>query len=173
MRYTGFLHDISHVSSGEDFFESLARHLAECLRMDFVCIDKLVGDGLAAQTLAVYFDGKFEDNIEYTLKDTPCGDVVGKTICRFRENVRQLFPRDAVLQEMLAESYAGTTLWSSQGQPIGLIAVIGRKKMENPRLVESVLKLVALAQPVNWNTDWLKRRQNTLPLSHNLIRIRS
>jgi len=36
--------------------------------MDFVCIDRLVGDGLRARTLAVYFDGKFEDNIEYALK---------------------------------------------------------------------------------------------------------
>jgi len=130
--------------AGRDFFQSLARYLAESLDVDFVCIDKLVGDGLNARTVAVYFDGKFEDNIEYALKDTPCGEVVGKSVCTFNQDVRSLFPGDAVLQEMDAESYAGVTLWSSTGEPIGLIAVIGRKKMENPHVAETVLKMVAI-----------------------------
>jgi hypothetical protein len=111
---------------GEDFFRALARYLAETLAMDYVYIDRLEGGGLAAKTVAVYFDGKFEDNFYYALKDTPCSDVVGKTICSFPKDVRHLFPLDAVLQEMTAESYVGTTLWGSRGQPIGLIAVIGR-----------------------------------------------
>ena len=54
------------------------------------------------------------------------------------------FHKDAVLQEMLAESYVGTTLWSFDGKPIGLIAIIGRKPLVNPQLAESVLKLVAV-----------------------------
>jgi PAS domain S-box-containing protein len=130
--------------TGEDFFESLARYLAQSLGMDFVCIDQLVGDGLAAKTVAIYDNGKFQDSVEYALKDTPCGDVVGKTICCFPKAVRQLFPRDAVLQKMMAESYVGTTLWSFDGRPIGLIAVIGRKPLASTRLAESVLKLVAV-----------------------------
>ena len=88
--------------------------------MDFVCIDRLEGDCLVAQTLAIYHNGRFEDNVTYDLKDTPCGDVVGKTICSFLKDVRHLFPKDAVLQELMAESYLGTTLWSSDGKPIGL-----------------------------------------------------
>jgi PAS domain S-box-containing protein len=134
----------SSLQGGEDFFQSLARYLAVSLGMDFVCIDRLVGGGLSAKTVAVYFDGKFEDNIEYALKDTPCGVVAGKTICTFPQDVRKLFPEDIILQEMIAESYAGVTLWSSTGEPIGLIAVIGRKKMENPHLAESILKMVAI-----------------------------
>ncbi len=131
--------------SGEgDFFQSLARYLAESLDMDYVCIDRLVGGGLSAKTVAVYYDGEFEDNVEYTLKDTPCGDVAGKTICTFSENVSGKFPNDQVLQDMGAESYAGVTLWSSTGEPIGLIAVIGRKKMKNTHLAESILKIVAI-----------------------------
>ena len=134
----------SHLSGGDDFFQSLARYLAETLKMDFVCIDKLIGGGLSARTVAVYFDGEFEDNIEYALKDTPCGEVAGKSICKFEENVRGLFPEDLVLQEMKAESYAGVTLWGSSGEPIGLIAVIGREKMDDPVLAESILKMVSI-----------------------------
>jgi two-component system CheB/CheR fusion protein len=138
-----FLAQSSWVASGEDFFNSLARYLAESLDMDYVCIDRLEGSGLAAQTVAVYFDSTFEDNVSYTLKDTPCGDVVEKTLCTFSKGVRDLFPRDVILQEMLAESYVGTTLLSSAGQPIGLIAVIGRKPLVNPKLAEQMLRIVS------------------------------
>lgn len=129
---------------GEDFFASLARYLSEVLWMDYVCIDRLEGDLLSAQTVAIYYDGKNEPNESYRLQDTPCGTVVGKTICCFTENVRGLFPRDKALQEMKAESYVGTTLWSSQGLPIGLIAIIGRKPLKNPKLAETILQLVAI-----------------------------
>ncbi len=135
---------LQHSCPDEDFFASLARYLAQSLGMDYVCIDRLHGDRLTAQTVAIYFDGKFEDNVEYALKDIPCGDVVGKTICCFPQNVRHLFPRDTIVQEIGAESYVGTTLWSSKGQPIGLIAVLSRKPLANPRLAEAILKLAAV-----------------------------
>jgi len=131
-------------SSGEKFFESLARYLAQSLGMEYVCIDRLEGDGLTARTMAVYNNGIYESNISYALKDTPCGDVVGKPICCFPRDVRRLFPRDAALQDLKAESYIGTTLQSFDGKPIGLIAVIGQKPLKNQVLAEAVLKLVAL-----------------------------
>ena len=129
---------------GEDFFQELARYLGESLGMDFVCIDRLTGDCLTAQTEAMFVNGKFEDNVEYALKDTPCGDVVGETVCCFPEGVRHLFPKDTVLQDMSAESYIGVTLWGYTGKPIGLIAVIGSRPLANTQLAESILKLVAV-----------------------------
>jgi PAS domain S-box-containing protein len=139
-----FLVECGSSASGEDFFQSLARYLGQALGMDFVCIDRLERNLLAAKTVAVYFDGKFEDNVSYTLKDTPCGDVVGKPICCFAKDVRHLFPKDRVLQDMAAESYVGTTLWSSQGQPIGLIAIIGRKPLADTTLASSILQVAAV-----------------------------
>ncbi len=129
---------------GDDFFESLAHYLAGSLGMDYICIDRLEGDLLTAKTVAVYFDGKFEDNVSYTLHDTPCGDAVGKDVCCFPDGVRHRFPKDTVLQDMKAESYLGVTLWSHAHQPIGLIAVIGRRPLENRHIAESILKLVAI-----------------------------
>ncbi len=118
---TTFLSHISGVITGEPFFNALARFLAQTLQMDYVCIDQLEGDGLNATTLAVWDDGHFEDNVTYTLQDTPCGDVVGQTVCCFAANVCQLFPDDRALQKLKAESYIGVTLWDHKGLPIGLI----------------------------------------------------
>ncbi len=108
------------------------------------CIDRLVGEGLSAQTVAMYDNGSFLDNVQYALKDTPCGAVVGNRVCCFPTGVRGLFPKDQVLQEMKADSYIGTTLFGYDGKPIGLIAVIGRKPLADPGLAEAVLRLVAL-----------------------------
>ncbi len=131
-------------SRNEDFFESLARFLAETLHMDCACIDRLEPDGLMVQTVAVYADGQFENTISYALHDTPCGDVVGKAVRCFPRDVRNLYPLDEVLQEMAAESYVGVTLWDSKGHPNGLIAVIGRTPLVNSKLAESILTLVAV-----------------------------
>ncbi|MBU3948188.1 MAG: sigma 54-interacting transcriptional regulator [Proteobacteria bacterium] len=131
-------------ATGEDFFKSLARYLSETLAMDYVYINRLSEDGLSAHTVAVYSDGKYDDNVSYLINNTPCGDVVGKTICCFQKKVRFLFPHDKLLQEIKAESYVRTTLWSADGKPIGLIAVIGRRPLADTKLAESLLKLVAI-----------------------------
>jgi PAS domain S-box-containing protein len=139
-----FLAKYSGPVRDEGFFALLARYLAETLGMDFICIDRLEGDGLTAKTVAVWCDGKFEDNVSYALKDTPCGEVVGKAVCCFPANVCQFFPRDQVLQDLRADSYVGVTLWNHTGRPIGLIAVIGRRPLSNRRLAEDILQLVAV-----------------------------
>jgi PAS domain S-box-containing protein len=130
--------------SGMNFFESLAVYLSKTLEMEYVCIDSLDGDGLMAHTVAIYNNDMFESNVTYALKETPCGDVVGKTICCFPRDVSKLFPNDKSLLELNAESYVGTTLWSFDGKPIGLIAIIGKKPMENTKMAESMLALVAM-----------------------------
>ena len=78
-----FLLECDRSASGEDLFKTLARYVAEVLEMDYVRIDCLEGDGLSARTVAIYYDGHFEDNVAYPLQETLCGDAVGKTICSY------------------------------------------------------------------------------------------
>ena len=130
--------------SKETFFEALVRFLAESLQMDCVCIDRLERDGLEARSVAVWCDGSFRDNVTYDLKDTPCGEVVGKEVCCFPSGVRQLFPRDEILRELQAESYLGVTLWDNLDQPIGLIAGIGRRPLVDRQVAEETLRIVSV-----------------------------
>jgi len=138
-----FLAQYSGSKAGPGFFDSLSKYLASTLDADFVCIDRLEGDGLNARTLSVWHNGQFEDNTVYALKDTPCGEVVGKSVCSFPSGVSKIFPHDNVLQDMKAESYVGVTLWSHTAQPIGLIAVIRQSPFKNHKMAEDLLKLVA------------------------------
>jgi len=139
-----FLITSGYQGAEESFFESLAKFLARILDSEYVCIDTLEGDELTAQTVAIYNNGHFDPNVSYTLKQTPCGDVVGKTICYFSDRVCELFPHDKALQELKAQSYVGITLWSLTGKPIGLIAIIDSKPLKNVALAENVLKMVAI-----------------------------
>lgn len=139
-----FLLPCGYPGSNENFFQSLTRYLANILKMDFISIDRLTVDLLSAKNMSVFFNGEFRDNVTYMLKDTPCGDMLGKTVCVIKNNVRQMFSKNTLLQEIGAESYIGSTLWSSQGEPIGLITLIGRKPLESTILAESILKLVGV-----------------------------
>ncbi|MCX6875914.1 MAG: PAS domain S-box protein [Verrucomicrobia bacterium] len=139
-----FLLQCGYTARDEDFFQSLAQYLGERLGMEYVCIDQLTATGLEARTVAIYHDGSFDANVSYALQDTPCGRVVGQTICCFPRDVCGLFPKDKVLRDLQAESYVGTTLWSFDGKPIGLIALIGRQPLTNSGLAESILKLVGM-----------------------------
>ena len=127
---------------GQDFFPTLARFLAETTGMDFVGIVRLDGEALTAQTMAVFSDGQFQENVAYALKDTPCGGLVRETVCCFPAGVRDRFPKDVMLQDLKAESYVGITLRNQAGRPLGLIAVISRRALTNPRIAENLLKLV-------------------------------
>ncbi len=139
-----FLLECDRSATGEDFFRLLARYLAGVLEMDYVCIDRLEGENLSARTAAVYYDGRFRENVTYTLQGTPCGEVVGRTTCCYSKEVRHRYPADALLREIQAESYVGTTLWDSRGKAIGVITVISRQPLANCHLAESILQLVAI-----------------------------
>jgi PAS domain S-box-containing protein len=138
-----FLAQAGGSSTSEPFFNALARFLAQQLQMDYICIDRLDGEALNATTVAVWHDGRFEDNLTYALKDTPCGEVVGQKVCCYPAHVCQAFPRDPALQDLRAESYVGVTLFGHSGQPIGLIAVIGRHALANREQAEATLARVA------------------------------
>ena len=138
-----FLAQAGTDADGESFFPALARFLATNLEMDYICIDRLEGDQLTATTVAVWHDGGFEDNVRYTLADTPCGQVPGQKVCCYPASVSAFFPRDGALQELRAESYIGVPLQSHSDIAFGLIAAISRRPLINRAQAEALLIRVA------------------------------
>ncbi len=128
---------------GEDFFGSLAAYLAATLCVECVRIDRLVNDAQEAKPLAIHGYSGFDDTRVYPLGDTPFADTAGRNIFFVPSGVRRLFPRDQVLRDMQAESYVGTTLWSSRGRPLGLISLIGRRAMADSERAQLLLSLVS------------------------------
>ena len=138
-----FLAEQSWLATGEEFFRALVRYLAIHLDMDAVGIVRLVDQGQAAQTLAIYYDGEFQENLTLLLKDTPALQVLGKTIQVFPRNACDLFPYDPLLQAMQAEAYLGATLWNSRAEPIGLIGMASRNSLPAGHAASLILQMAA------------------------------
>lgn len=154
-----FLLGNSWSDRSRDFFQILVKYLAETLIADYVCIDQLL-DNVRAENIAVYSNGHLDDNIRYTLKDTPCGKISGARVCTFPSNVRYLFPKDKVLQDLEAESYVGITLWGTNGSRIGHIAVISRKPLASTIVAETILKQVSIRAAAELEFRLLIRKVN-------------
>jgi GAF domain-containing protein len=130
--------------SRHDFFNALVTFLSQKLGAEYALVDELLPDGLTARTVGISVAGQVVSHIEYALKGTPCENVMGKKLCFYPCSVQKLFPEDKLLVDMGAESYAGIPLWDSKGDPIGLVAVLGKHAMEERETAEAILQLVAV-----------------------------
>ncbi len=141
------LHVAKGVSAqmGAGFFRSLVEHLGEALQADYAYICELIhDDAKRVRTLAGLADGKIVDNLEYDLAGTPCENVVDQKVCSYPSRVQTQFPRDAFLEEMRVEAYVGAPVFDSAGRPRGLITVLYRHSLNNPKPPEAMLQIFAV-----------------------------
>ena len=127
-----------------EFFDSLSLFLADILQVAYVMINKLKPDGQTAETLSFVSGGVVNPNISYPLTNTPCENVMGKNLCSYVKNIQNLFPKDSMLVDMRAEGYIGIPLWDIKGAPLGLIALLDTKPIENPEELKTILQIVAV-----------------------------
>lgn len=126
---------------GEAFFPLLVEGLSKALdtRWVFVCaFDRGTPD--RARTLANWDNGP-ADNFVYSLRHTPCADVVTDGVCCFADNIQALFPQDPMLVDMGAQSYAGTLLRGADGRILGLIAVLDAQPFADPCATKDIVQL--------------------------------
>jgi PAS domain S-box-containing protein len=130
--------------SGVSFFRSLVIHLARSLDMEYAFVGEVVDPKLGrVRSLALCADGEVVEKVEYDLPGTPCEGVIGRKLCCYEEGVSDLFPDDSMLREMGVESYVGAPLFDSAGEPLGLIAVLGKKRLRDRETAASVLRIFA------------------------------
>ncbi|HEY9872650.1 MAG TPA: GAF domain-containing protein, partial [Candidatus Obscuribacterales bacterium] len=132
-------------ATGEAFFYSLVQHLTKALNVDYAFIGELAQDKeKAVKTLAVCAQSDILDNIEYSLLNTPCKDVIeqGK-ICCIPRGIQAKFPTNKLLAQMEVDSYIATPLIDSTGRVLGLLGVMDGKPLQNIQLAESLLTIFA------------------------------
>src|ERR1043165_309684 len=127
---------------GDRIFQELTRTLATILRSDLALIGEVHGANV--RTLGVHGRDGYLENFEYPLAITPCGDVVGKSFMLIPEDVAERYPEDEPLVKLRSNGYAGYPLNAPDGHPIGVLAIVSKKPMVNPGLVESVMKIFAV-----------------------------
>jgi PAS domain S-box-containing protein len=132
-------------SEEETLYRSLTRYLAMILSVDGALIATVQPDDPGTlNMLAFHLDGRVVENFSYSQRGTPCETVVAQQFRFYRSGLRDLFPGDAGFHRLHIDGYAGYPLFDTAGHCRGLIAVMSRKPLERPAMVESVLSIFAL-----------------------------
>src|SRR2546421_11447896 len=66
--------------TGQEFFQSLVRHLAQAVGSRYAFVAEFAGER-RARTVAYWFRDRIIDNVEWDLTGTPCEDVVRGQLC--------------------------------------------------------------------------------------------
>lgn len=127
--------------TGQAFFRSLVDHLARALSASYVFAGVLSADGLRLSTLAAH--GERAGPAEISLSDSPCALALRES-CSYASGVRQLFPQDHLLADLRADGFAGAPILDSTGRSRGVICAITQVPLDNPKLVEGLLKVFAV-----------------------------
>jgi PAS domain S-box-containing protein len=131
-------------TTGDAFFHSLVQQLVSTLEVDYALVGKLIGDTQErVQSVAMSYQGLTINNVEYELRHTPCENVAGQNLCFYSDQVQQHFPHDRLLAELRVRSYMGTPLFSSAGEPLGVLVVMSRQPIADEQLTRSMLQIYA------------------------------
>jgi signal transduction histidine kinase len=131
-------------STGEVFFRSLTEHLGSVLQVDYVSIGELADGGRRIRTVAVSAGGRNLENLEYDLNHTPCQQVLERGRYFDHHDVQSSFPLDEFLVEMGFRSYLGVALADSSGVRLGVMSVMSRAPLADPKVAELTLGLFAV-----------------------------
>lgn len=129
-------------AQSEEVFNSLVMHLSKAVGTDYAFIGVLEQEN-QIRTRALYTHGRIGGNISYSLDGSPCANVVGQQFRFYGDAIQQRFPEDALLQEIGMESYAAIPLFNSEGNVLGLLAVLHSQPLQDERLIESILQVFA------------------------------
>ncbi len=127
---------------GNDFFQSLVKHIADALGADCVYICEVINGAVnRMDTLAVCSNGKWAENFQQDIPGTATAHVLteGNFVCP--EQVTDLFPLDRNLERLRAQAYVGYRLSDSTGQALGILAAVYRKRLADAEVAKSVLEV--------------------------------
>ncbi|TCO83336.1 PAS domain S-box-containing protein [Plasticicumulans lactativorans] len=131
-------------AEGADAVKRLTGELAAILGTE-VAFAAAFADGTRTRmhTLALWIDGTPCGEVEYALAGTPCERVVGRDFLCFPSGIREQFHGDDMFAALGIEGYAAYPLSASNGEALGLVAVLTRSRLPWPELTEAVLKIFA------------------------------
>jgi PAS domain S-box-containing protein len=148
---------------GEDFYRSLTRSLALVLSTKYamVAVTDTKNEG-QMNTLAFWNGEDHQQDFSYPLAGAPSEEILRRGSCKYTEGVAGRFPQDKVLADMGVESYLGTSLFSHDGIPVGVLAVMDIGLFKYTELAASVLEIFGIRAATE-----IERRQNEVRIENS------
>ena len=134
-------------STGNAFFHDLTLNMARAVGAESACIGRFVPNDTGTPekllTLALVVNGELVPNAEYALHGTPSERLVSQYQLCVEDQLRTQFPNSVVVEQTLAEAYAGQQLCDSSGAATGVLFVLFRDRLHNAAFVQSTLQIFA------------------------------
>ncbi|MBV1919438.1 MAG: diguanylate cyclase, partial [Pseudomonadales bacterium] len=140
--------DATNQAQGTEFFQRCAKELAIAYNTQYAMIGFYNNqdgneENNSIKTLAVWTGDGFAENFTYSLKGTPCQDILNLSAEIIPCGVAAAYPDDHMLVEMGIESYFGAPLVTSSGTFMGIISVMDMNPMDIGGWVKPILALFA------------------------------
>ncbi|WP_182870694.1 PAS domain S-box protein [Stieleria mannarensis] len=130
-------------STGLAFFQALVRYISQSLGFRSVFVARIDQEHPhQARTIAFWSDGQLAENFTYPLAGSPTQNTVINRSMEFSaDGVQRRFPNDATLARFHAEGYLATPLVGSDGDVLGVLAVMDDKPMEDRGDIREMIAL--------------------------------
>jgi DNA-binding CsgD family transcriptional regulator len=121
------------------FYKNMVYGLADALKVRWAMICLFSPGGKEAKILSLWDQIKFESELVYKLKGTPC-EKVKQTKASFycEKNLTKYFPKDFLGHQWGVESYLGTPIVSKTNETLGLLAVMDNKRIKEKKSIECI-----------------------------------
>ncbi len=118
-------------ATGDAFFRSLTRHLAEAFDAEVAFISELIGDDLErARVIAISHTGDdMREGFEYTIANTPCELIRERELVSIPEGTCARFPEDMFTVRHGLDGYLAIVMRGADGQRLGYIGVQSTRRL--------------------------------------------
>ncbi len=131
-------------NDSQSIFSSVVQSLSSVFGAKYSCVGVLSRDGERMEVRAMSMDNELQERFSYSLKNTPCYDVVNNGYVIVRENVQNLYPLDEYLIDHEMESYIGIAMMDENNKVIGHIILMDTEPVEGVEFITSILKVYAI-----------------------------
>ncbi len=131
-------------TTGLESLKRITENVSSWLGADCVMVGEIQPDNQTVKVLSMILDGKEVYDFSYSLKGTPCENVVEREFCLYPDNVTHLFPESKDLLELNIRGYIGTPLWDSGGNVSGILCVLSRNPLKPSQTVREIMEIIAV-----------------------------
>ena len=115
--------------TGQEFFQSLVRHLAEAVTVPYAVVAEFPNAPPHVRTLAFWERDRIAENFEYDFTGTPCAEIVRGGLVHYPTGVSKLFPQASPLVQRGIDSYMAVPFLDATGAILGHLAIFDERPM--------------------------------------------
>jgi signal transduction histidine kinase/uncharacterized protein YhfF len=119
-------------ATGDAFFRSLTRHLAQAFDAEVAFVSELIGNDLdRARVLAIAHHGDdLREGFEYAIANTPCELIRERELVSIPEGTCARFPEDKFTVRHGLDGYLAVVMRGADGERLGYIGVQSTRRLD-------------------------------------------